>query len=395
MHEHAGHLQLEATLRGLLYLGSFALLGAGLFSRWIGPERSREQPRRLWGLLWAGGLLVAGSSLYFAYHTAQMIGSAEFFWPYLLQTQQGNYLLLRLALAVGLLALGLGGTRPLQRLLHAALALGFLLTLSTTAHAGAKGGLALIGDLAHLVAGVSWGGNILALALTWESRPSIQRAVQRFSNLSLLAAGLFVGTGLLLGLVQTGDLKPSALSQHAYGRVLINKSVLVGLILGLAAINRWVLLPRVRRGGNLKSLEPMVLLEALLLVTVLITTGTLATTAPPEPRYPPAVQAPGSPGLEVQATLPEGLLSGRLQPDNLGLLHLTLELRDASGRPVKEAPGFTLVAIQEGTPPIRMPVLPAPQGNYHTVLPLPQGGTWKIRLEFAGRVLEYGLELAQ
>ncbi|MWR36427.1 copper resistance protein, partial [Helicobacter pylori] len=86
MHEHASHLQLEALLRGLLYLGSFGLLGVGLFSRWIGPERSREQPRRLWGMLWASALLVAGSSLYFAYHTAQMIGSAEFFWPYLLQT---------------------------------------------------------------------------------------------------------------------------------------------------------------------------------------------------------------------------------------------------------------------------------------------------------------------
>lgn len=277
MHEHAGHLQLEALLRGLLYLGSFALLGAGLFGRWIGPERSREQAWRLWGMLWAGALLVVGSSLYFAYHTALMIGSAEFFWPYLLQTQQGHYLLLRLVLSVALLALGPGSTGALQRLLHAALALGFLLSLSMTAHAGAKGGLALIGDLVHLVAGVGWGGNLLALVLTWDSRSGTQQALQRFSKLGLLAAGLFVGSGLLLGLIQSGDLKPSVLSQHDYGRVLINKGVLVGLILGLAGINRWVLLPR----AKLRALEAMVLLEALLLVALLMTTGTLATTAPP------------------------------------------------------------------------------------------------------------------
>lgn len=301
MHDHASHLQLEAILRGLLYLGSFGLLGAGLFGRWIGPERSREAPWRLWGILWASALLVAGSSLYFAYHTAQMIGSAEFFWPYLLQTQQGNYLLLRLALVVGLLALGPQG-RPL---LHTALALGFLLSLSMTAHAGARGGLALISDLAHLIASVSWGGSLLVLLLVWDSRPSIQQAVQRFSSLSLLAVGLFVGTGLLLGLTHTGDLRPTTLSQHEYGRVLLNKSILVALILGLAGINRWVLLPRVRRGGSLKSLEPMVLLEALLLITVLITTGTLATTPPPEPKPPAPVQS-SDPGLAVQAMLLEG-----------------------------------------------------------------------------------------
>lgn len=353
MHDHASHLQLEAILRGLLYLGSFGLLGAGLFGRWIGSERSREAPWRLWGILWASALLVAGSSLYFAYHSAQMIGSAEFFWPYLLQTQQGNYLLLRLALAVGLLALGPQG-RPL---LHATLALGFLLSLSMTAHAGARGGLALIGDLAHLVASVSWGGNLLALLLTWDSRPSTQQAVQRFSNLSLLAAGLFVGTGLLLGLTHTGDLRPTTLSQHDYGRALLNKSILVGLILGLAGINRWWLLPRALRGNSLHRLEPMVLLEALLLITVLLTTGTLATTAPPEPKRPAPVQS-SDPGLAVRATLPEGLLRGRLEPDNLRPPQPTLELRDALEYPVSNVPKLTLVAIQEGTSPIRMPMPP-------------------------------------
>ncbi|MCV4684404.1 hypothetical protein OFB94_32485, partial [Escherichia coli] len=71
---------------------------------------------------------MAGSSLYLAYHVARTLGSPEFFAPYLLQTQQGNYLLLRLGLAALLLALGPGRPAPFQRLLHAGLGLAFLLT---------------------------------------------------------------------------------------------------------------------------------------------------------------------------------------------------------------------------------------------------------------------------
>lgn len=391
MHEHGEPSPLEAALRALLYLGSFGLVGGGLFSRWIGPELSRQRPRRLWGLLWAGALLVAGSSLYLAYHVARTLGSPEFFAPYLFETQQGNYLLLRLGLAALLLALGPGHPAPLQRLLHAGLGLAFLLTLSLTAHAGAKGGLALTADLAHLVASVSWGGGLLALALAWGPSPHTTSAVCRFSALALPAAGLFVGTGLLLAATHAGSVQPATLAQHDYGRTLLVKSALVLLILGLAAANRWVLLPQVRRRGPAAGLRAGVGLEALLLAGVLVTTGFLATTAPPE-RHPATLPSPGNPGVEVDAPLPQGRLSGRLQLDNLGLLHLTLELRDGSGNRVTSAPGFTLIALQNGTPPLRLAVPPASQGSYHAVLPLPRGGTWKLRLEFAGKALVYELE---
>lgn len=120
----------------LLYLGSFALVGAGLYGRWIGQASTR-----LWGLLVLGALLVLVSSGLLVWHVVNNLGLPQGFWPmvgaYLSQTQQGNLLILRILMVLVLLLLGLRGFWPVHLLAVAGLGL----SVSLTSHAAAKGGV--------------------------------------------------------------------------------------------------------------------------------------------------------------------------------------------------------------------------------------------------------------
>ncbi|ADD28364.1 CopD family protein [Meiothermus ruber] len=380
-HEHDNTLSI---LRAILYLGVFMLLGGGVFSRYVGPEAARAQRWRLWYLISGGFLLAVGATLYGVYHVTWMLGDTSLLLSYLLETSQGNWLLLRLGLLVGLLFLSMGWFR-LDRWLYPPLALGLLFTLTLTSHAAGGGLVQMFAGLLHLAFAAAWGGSVLALAVAWPGSryDAILRAIQRLSTLGLGAVVLLSLMGLYLSWVRLGEV--THLWGTAYGQRLLLKLGLVGLVVGLAAVNRLWLLPRLRE-KRIKGLQT-VSLEAALLLGVLLVSGFLATTEPP----PPARQA--VPRLiNIAEAQGDRRYVGQLFSQG-GLIHLYLDLRDAQGNLLERGPSLRIRAEREA---MRLEDAGGPvyKAQYHFALLAQTPGAWQVTLELPHKTLEYTLEVA-
>ncbi len=272
-------------IKSLLLLGVFALLGPGVAARYLGLKPGAGLGR--WGrsALFFGAALTVLASLGSVLATVVAIGGFDLSLTgdYLLNSRHGRVTLLRLGLVLLLVWLGLGARLPLERPLYAFTALAFLATLSLTAHAGATGELLpVVADVLHLAAAALWLGAVMGLAFLPETYAGLAAPVAArvsraglLSVLTLLASGVYSASLHLFGF--------SALRTSTYGQALLVKLLLVAVILGLAALNRWWLLPRLGRGEGFAPLRRLVRLELLLLALVLIATGVLSSTVPTHP----------------------------------------------------------------------------------------------------------------
>lgn len=149
--------------------------------------------------------------------------------------------------------------------------------------------LLVLTDALHLAAGATWLGGLAGLALalpTLAGRPRDAAALlARFSGLA---------AGLLVAVAVTGTLQAwrilgswSLLLDDTYGRLLLAKVAIAGLVALVAGLNRWRLLPRVagdgghaerQRAGRLVARA--VAAEAVGLVVLLGVTGFLTQAAP-------------------------------------------------------------------------------------------------------------------
>lgn len=375
-HEHEG---LQYALRAVLYLGVFLLLGTGILVRYLGWEVARSQRWRVWRMLSVGFLLAVGASLYSAYHTVWMLGDVGLLGSYLLQTQQGNLVLLRLLVLPLLLLLSMGWFRW-DRWVYPPLAMGLLLTLSLTAHAAGRGVVEVLADLLHLALGVAWGGGLLALAALWPGAPS-EANLRALRRIDRAGVGLFLGTVLLggyLAAVRLGNL--DGLWTTAYGQRLLVKLVLVLLILLLAATNRFWLLPL--RGAVGRRGAYLVGLEAVFLLGVLGATGVLASTEPPgSPQAPRLVR--------IAEAYGEHRFVGQLFSQG-GVVHLYLDLRDGEGNLLSAGPALRVGLRREGS--LYEEVLrPYHRSQYHLAYLAEGSGAWEVWLELPHKRLEYVL----
>ncbi|SIS09480.1 copper resistance D family protein [Williamsia sterculiae] len=167
----------------------------------------------------------------------------------------------------------------------------------------------------HIIAGTSWVGGLLLLAVIARSRvldvdDRAQRWAliwQRFSTVALVSVGVVLTSGLWLVWKEFGHV--SQLWSTTYGRFLLFKLLLVALMVGAGAFNQMWLLPRTSRGSALSHLRMVVAVEALLGIGVIAVVPFLTGS--------PRSQA-GDNGTEHTATL--GILSlGLLIAAVLGL----------------------------------------------------------------------------
>lgn len=128
--------------------------------------------------------------------------------------------------------------------------LGALVALSASGHAAsvqpAWWGIGV--DSIHLVAGGLWAGGIIGLATQhppggWRSRETLQ-LLRRFSPVALAAFAVTVAGGGLEAVFQLGSVQ--ALFATDYGRVLLAKMALVGLMLPLSFVAWRLRRPRPR-----------------------------------------------------------------------------------------------------------------------------------------------------
>jgi len=123
-------------------------------------------------------------------------------------------------------------------------------------HAGASedalGVIHKLSDMLHMLAAAIWIGGIVAFlnmlrtpadGLRSDRLKIVHRALGDFSVVGTLAVAVIAATGLINGQVLVGYANVFSMFTSLYGQLLLAKLVLVGLMLLLAAKNRWRLTP--------------------------------------------------------------------------------------------------------------------------------------------------------
>ena len=135
----------------------------------------------------------------------------------------------------------------------------------------------------HLLCAAFWFGAFAPLYVAVRKLPAVEAAVliTRFSAQAVYAVGAIVVSGCIIAAVQVEGV--SALATTDYGLRLLAKLALVAAIIGLAAYNKWVLTPKLRRGerASAASIRRLIVVEILLYLLILGAAVSLTMTAPP------------------------------------------------------------------------------------------------------------------
>lgn len=244
-------------LFGLPLFGLYALKGAERLHGNVLPLRAMTT----WLALLATGLSV----LSIIAMTASMAGVAFFEIDrasvnmMITDTPMGNAWQVRMAALLGTfcLAAALGGRDRSAWLVLVSLgAAAALASLAWTGHGAAGEGVAgtrqLIADIVHLLASGAWIGALAALAimlfrpaakLTCDLLRLTHRALDGFSLVGTLIVALIVMSGLVNSYMLVGPTNFLTLASTLYGQLLITKLALFGIMLALAAANRFRLTP--------------------------------------------------------------------------------------------------------------------------------------------------------
>lgn len=271
--------------------------------------------------------------------------------------------------------------------------------------------LAYLADLVHVAAAALWFGGLGALIALQRRRRQVgdvvgaAGAVARFSG---AAGGVIVAlvlAGGALGLIEVGGLH--ALTTTTYGRLLMVKVALVGVILALAGWNRFAFVPSVVGSGTdrddledgqdteaasetagaggrstgveaarWKRFDTIVRAEVLGIVAVLAVTGVLTNVVP-------AKTAVRSGPVTVSAPLGQGTAEVIIDPARAGRNDVHVYLLDERGAPDGsfEDAAFELSLPSADIGPLtRDPVL-AGAGHFQLVgVDLPIKGEWNLKV---------------
>ncbi len=205
-------------------------------------------------------------------------------WTVATDTRFGLVALLRIAIAVSLALAMLwtprGRTPDALRLVLAAL---FLVSLAMVGHAGAAAGpradLHFASDIVHLLAAGIWLGSLPAFAMMLlHTKTAAIAATRRFSDIALVSVVALAATGAINTWHAVDD--PAELVTTDYGRLVSLKIGLFAAMLCIAAVNRFHLTPRLKK-GSARALARNSLAETGLGLCVLLLVGALGTLPPP------------------------------------------------------------------------------------------------------------------
>jgi putative copper resistance protein D len=293
----------EVASRFLHYIAVTLLFGATwFFFRELSAEHSAKAsslrtPVRRW-LIAMVLLAIASGLAWFASTTAgisQSLSAAvdpEALSAVLRETDFGPLWALRIFLALILFALLLPG-KPTNAL-HVGLSAALLASLALTGHArseeGVIGAVHVIADAFHLLAAGLWLGGLFGLLLlltaphSASEQEAATEALRDFAGTGSFAVATLIATGAVNTALLVGS--PEALVSTSYGKLLLCKIALFIAMVGLAAANRFKLVPRLHRGEpemarSLVLVKRNVLVEQLAGLSVLVIVSALGTWAPP------------------------------------------------------------------------------------------------------------------
>lgn len=304
--------------------------------------------------------------------------------PFAATAGTSTALSLSLAAAAFVVALAAGRLAPALR--PAAAVLGIVLVgaaLAVSGHAATAPPEVLTRTalVLHGAALAVWLGALPMLAGALRRDAAGSRAsLARFSSLAPIAIAAIVlgGTGLVFAQMRGID----DLCTTAWGRILAVKLVLVGLLLAVAALNRWRWTPPALAGdaAATRSLGRAIRLEILLALAILATVGIWRFTPPPRTLVTDAV---------AEETLHRHLHGGGMMadvtvsPGAAGPVRLRVDVYREMGEGLSPLEvKVQLSQAEAGIEPIRRTLRSVGDGAFESDgLLLPAGGTWRLRLD--------------
>jgi len=291
--------------RAVHFAATLLIEGWVLFQFVVGPSVTRRAAKdvfgnlssRTVGLAWI--LAMASGTAWWLLLAAQIEGSsiAEALsdgtaWALLTQTQFGWSWIAR---AIGFLLFAIAFTYANRTgAEHAglnAVRLAFALTgsLAWSGHGAATPGVLghvhLAADLSHLMASGMWLGGLLPFAALLLLEPQAAAdTTRRFSMLATLSVLILLPTGIINGFAILPSL--DALTGTLYGRLLLAKLALFGLMLAFAAVNRFALTPRLASSNSANARSRLIIhsgCEIALGLAILSLVGVLGTLTPMQP----------------------------------------------------------------------------------------------------------------
>ena len=370
----------DGIARAVAFIGFALAVGGACVLLLLWPEGAASVRGRRFMQVGLGGLM-AGTVALLLLQGPYTTGGSLFgalkpsLLSFSLSTQFGQALLVRIVLTLvfaWLVARGLRG--QVSRVGLGACVLGLLVTWTLTDHSrtGVQPWLGVPAATVHLLAMCLWLGGLallLVCVLARDVHATLIPVVPRFSQLAL---GCFVAlgvTGLYLVWRQSGEL--AALPATEFGRLLLIKSAIVLVIIGLASVSRRA----VARAGELdlaRRLRRTVFAEAVLGVVVLGVTAGLVNAAPARVSYtkPVSVTVAGIDGGRVQV---------RVAPAKQGqnVADIFLVKRDGT----LFIPPEIEVRLRGKSTSLPVDLTNAEPGHYvATALTVPSPGDWTLRI---------------
>ncbi len=305
--------QLNIGIRFALYADLMLLFGMPLFGLYAlkGGDRLRDAVLPFRAIaVWLSASGIALSLLSITAMTASMAGvqllevDAASIGVMIFETPMGNAWGLRVLALLSTLtaAFWVSGAKGLPKLVFVALGSGVALaSLAWTGHGAAGEGSAgktqLFADIIHLLAAGAWLGALAALTVTLFRGADVlhedylrmtHRLLKGFSVAGTIIVTLVLGSGLVNSWMLVGP--QNLLTSHTthYGQLLIAKLVLFGMMLAIAAANRFKLTPAFERAlqsggasGAVVRLRKSLAVELGIAVFILGLVAWLGTLEPP------------------------------------------------------------------------------------------------------------------
>lgn len=381
-----------AAVRAAGYVGLLLAVGLVAFAVLAlatTPDAGRARRRVVVTARGAAGLAAAGWLVALPLTGAYQLGwppsVAAPAWAALAPAQYGVAAAVVAGVTVSVALLGQGaaaGRRAVAALVAAAVAAG---APALTGHTRAASPEALVVgvDALHLLAAGVWLGGLVGLVLALTALPARgPAAVAVLARFSAVAAGLLallVASGGLLAWRVAGSW--AALVGTGYGRLLLLKVGIAAVAVGVAAWNRFVLLPRVQapaRGADPRAGRRLVAravgAEAALLVGVVLVTGVLVDTSPEEPADPVAPVAARS------TELGDVVVAADVTPGVPGPTTVTIRLEHPDGGPADGVQSLSARLSSDAVDLGDVPLTFVGPGTYAAPVVLPAPGTWRLQV---------------
>ncbi|WP_328850456.1 copper resistance protein CopC/CopD [Micromonospora globbae] len=371
------------------YAGLALLVGPALVLAALWPRRlDRRGPARL---AWTGLGMVAVATLADLWLQVPYTGGGGLFdvsgegLSSVLGSTFGAAHLVRL----GLLAAAAFLLRPLfagpvgrtDAIILTVLGVAALVTWPLAGHPAASPApaVSVVVDTVHLGSMAVWLGGLLMLAaflLPRADERELGAIMPIWSRWAALAVSALLLAGVVQGLIEMGT--PGALVDTTYGRLLLAKIGLFGLVLGVAAYSRQLVRRRVAEQRP-SRIRRAIVAELAIIAVVLGVSATLVQTPPARTASEVADSAPGY----FSTTLTSSLLSVQVELDPAergnNSLHLYAYTKDNRPQPVVEWKA-TAALPSAGIEPIEIPLLPLTDNHATGEVNLPASGDWQLKV---------------